>query len=91
MGYDSGEYGYPLKPWQVGRSAIGAMHDYLSCQEDHQRWHREHPGEMCDPESFPVDIDSLFRGEKMLRFAGGGTVEPGDAFAPQKEGGYGKK
>ena len=64
------------------QTSINAMGEAMCAEEAHQRWHETHPGEMCPPEFFNLDTYSVInRGDEMLRFGGGGTIEPGDSFA----------
>lgn len=66
-----------------GRPALQAMAEAQVAQEDHERWHREHPGEMCDPKMFPMDnYEDIARGERLL---GAMTFEAGDAFIARRK------
>ncbi len=72
---------YPI--YRPGRHALQAYGEAVAAQEEHQRWHREHPGEMCDPSMFPMDnYEMIERGERLM---GAMTFEAGDALISGKK------
>jgi hypothetical protein len=61
-----------------GRPALQGWSQAQQAAEDHNRWHREHPGEACDPKMFPMDNwEDIARGDRLLVSH---DFEAGDAF-----------
>ncbi len=80
MSYEKGEYGYPVKPECPGKPTLQAMSESLAADEAHQRWHREHPGELCPDRMLEaIDHEAIQRGVNLLNAL---TFEPGDAITP---------
>jgi hypothetical protein len=65
-----------------GKPTLQAWSEAEQAAEEHNRWHREHPGEPCDPGMFPMDnYEAMERGERLL---GAMTFEAGDSFIGRK-------
>lgn len=72
---------YPAE--QPGVHALQSMSQALNRQAAHDDWHHEHPGEPCPAGDWPKflqDSAAIECGEDVMDFAGGGTIEPGDAL-----------
>lgn len=66
-----------------GTPALQLMSEAQARQSAHDDWHSDHPGEPCPTSMFPyspTDYTDIERGDCVLDFAGGGTIEPGEAF-----------
>ena len=69
-----------------GAPALNLVGEALVSQECHAQWHRAHPDEPCPPGMFDNDNwENIERGNVVMHFGGGGTVQPGDAFVTKRE------
>jgi hypothetical protein len=67
--------------YDPGKPTLQVYGEALAMEERHNRWHKEHPLEMCPPEFSSMDTyATIQRGENLL---GAMTFEAGDALVPR--------